>query len=487
MDKFLIVSLSGRKGSGKTELAKICVEKGFTLLSFADALKDMVCECLNINREELRNIKENSAPFVGNEHMVSIVSGRTTISPDCLCPLLLGKQFSGPREMLQFLGTDIIRRFVPNWHIEQLKKRLRSNEKYCIDDCRFPNEKKFLEGFSSYCFFIIKPNNFAISNHESEVSLKPKDFDEIIINNCKLSAFRKKWSQFIDVLLEPDFGRSNLRYLFKNKLHFRNWLKKELATETTIDIAQKLKCSRDKIVWWADRLMLNISREKYKYDLEAFSEADDLHSYSCGLLTSDGCIKFSQNKNNITISFTSCDKELADAVRLSFGTDRPFSERINPISGKKIYDIDCQNYYIIENLKHWNLLPKKSTNEQVPDIIKNDLTAIKHWIVGMIDGDGSIYRSKSNIHISMLGSERTMQFISDVCPCPKAVRVHKKNLFEIRWCGKEAIKMAEWLGQAKRFGLPRKWNHIKNYLSEKSLKNYSEMTSEERRMNRKLP
>ena len=53
-----ILSFSGRKHSGKTELAKICIKYNYELINFADGLKELICNSLDISKEYLEEYKD---------------------------------------------------------------------------------------------------------------------------------------------------------------------------------------------------------------------------------------------------------------------------------------------------------------------------------------------------------------------------------------------------------------------------------------------
>jgi len=459
----MVISISGRKTSGKSEISKIFKENGFIVLHFADALKNLVCEVLNCNREELEIIKEKKINFKFTDDLIKKVAIKTEIEYDKIKLLLQGKEFEEPRNILQYIGTEIIRNNNPNWHINEVKKQIKEGQNYIFDDCRFENEKKFLEEeLSAICWYIIRPVNFNISNHTSETSLNWSYFDEVYINNTSLKVLRKKWKQYLEFLLNPNFMRASLNN-FKNKIEFRNWLKKQLTTKTTSEIARELKCSRDKIVWWCDRFLLKISKEKYLYDYKSFLKPTDFNSYCFGLLSADGSIKF-QGKNRALVSFSNTDFELVEQIQKIFGTEKPIMTRERG-KFKTIYDIDCENPYIVENLKHWNLKPRKSMKEEVPDIIKNDKIYLKNWIVGLIDGDGSIVVLKKNksLRIQILCSEQVIDFIQKICPIETIKRRHKKlKLFELSVYNHKAVDFYNWLNP--KFCLERKWNKINEFI-----------------------
>ena len=381
--KQIIISLSGRKRSGKSELAKICEQKGFKILHFADSLKNLICSILDITRTELDERKEILTDFKIPSGKYKFISNETGIDFTSIVNELEGKWFISIRDFLQYFGTDIIRKYNPEWHIQQMECEINCGGNFCIDDTRFKNELEFLKNKGSINFYIIRPENFDISNHESEINIKWFDIENTVINNIKLQTLHNKWSNYIDSLLNPVV--KNTIFGFNDKMDIRSWLTSELETKSTIQIANENNCSRDKIVWWANKLMVNIPRNHYTFNKRAFSTPTELHSYVAGLLTADGCITTTNNTS--VLKFSSTDPYLTEMVQKAFGTNRPISKMGHKISGKTIYSIDTTNSFIIENLKHWNLKPNKSMKEEFPDILKGEnVKYIKNWLIGLIDG-----------------------------------------------------------------------------------------------------
>jgi len=455
----MIIGLGGRKHSGKTEVAKICKEKEFVILHFADSLKNLVCNVLEYNRAELDENKEKSIKFRFNDKKIRHISKVTNIDFIITKNCLKDVDFNSPRHLLQYLGTELIRANNPEWHINEMRKKIKIGENYCIDDCRFPNELNFIKNeLKGICFFILRPGNFNISNHLSEVSLKWNNFDDTFVNDIKITTLKNKWSNFIDVLLSPEFKIP--LHGFQNKIEFREWLIKELSNNSTTDIAKTLQCSRDKIVWWSNQLMIRISRNSYFYDRNSFLTPTVLHSYCAGLLMADGCIKTMQNRNLTVVSFSNLDLELTKKIQESYGTNRPISITKHKINNKSIYTIDCPDKFIVENLKHWNLKPRKSENEEIPDILKNkEETYIKNWIIGLIDGDGCIKIVNKNLTIQILSSKFVVDYLENFIPIQGIKRQHKDTkLHELNWHNFKALELKKWLDSS--IGLQRKWSKL---------------------------
>ena len=196
----MILGFCGRMRSGKTELAKVCVEKGFTKLYFALPLKQLCADILGVSIDELNRLKGDNTDISLqlNDDICKILSEETDIPLDVVKETCLGKTISTVREMLQFIGTDLIRQYNKDWHVNRIREMINPDINYVIDDVRFPNEKKMIEELGGDCWFIIRPTLDNVSNHESETSLSFNDcWNRIIINDGTLQLLLFKWTLFL--------------------------------------------------------------------------------------------------------------------------------------------------------------------------------------------------------------------------------------------------------------------------------------------------
>lgn len=194
-----IIAFSGRLGSGKTELSSICEQYGYKKLYFALPLKQLCADLLDISIDELNVLKRNNTPInitVGKD-WVDIIHETTQIPYDNVNESIFGKVIHTVRELLQVVGTDVIRKYNFNWHVEQIQSMIDPNEKYVIDDVRFPNEKAMVEKLNGVCWYVIRPIISNVSNHESETSLDWRQFDNIIVNNKTLAYLKYHWELFM--------------------------------------------------------------------------------------------------------------------------------------------------------------------------------------------------------------------------------------------------------------------------------------------------
>lgn len=196
----MIIGFCGRCRSGKTELAKICENYGYTKLYFALPLKQLCADILDVTMDELNKAKNENIPIqitIGND-ICSILSEETEIPLETTKEICEGKYLHTVREMLQFIGTDYIRTYNKDWHVNRIKEMIQPNTNYVIDDVRFPNEKRLIEELGGDCWFITRTTLDNVSNHESETALKWQDcWNKIIINDSTLSAFQFKWETFL--------------------------------------------------------------------------------------------------------------------------------------------------------------------------------------------------------------------------------------------------------------------------------------------------
>lgn len=196
-----IISFAGRIKSGKSELAKICEEKGYKRLYFAMPLKQLCADILDTSITELNKRKNNATPIqiIINEDICKILSQETNIPLNITKELCNGKYIHTVRDMLQFIGTDYIRKYNEDWHVNKIKEMIDENTNYVIEDVRFPNEKKMIEKLGGHCWFIIRTTLDNISNHESETSITWEDcYNKVIINDSTLANLQFKWETFME-------------------------------------------------------------------------------------------------------------------------------------------------------------------------------------------------------------------------------------------------------------------------------------------------
>ena len=197
----MIIGFAGRCRSGKTVLSEVCEKYGYQRLSFALPLKQLCADILDISIDELNRAKNENIPIeitIGKD-ICEILSEETNIPIETTTEICDGKYLHTVRDMLQFIGTDYIRKYNKDWHVNKIREMIDENTNYVIDDVRFPNEKKIIEELGGDCWFVTRTTLENVSNHESETSITWKDcFNKVIINDSTLHEMLFKWEIFMD-------------------------------------------------------------------------------------------------------------------------------------------------------------------------------------------------------------------------------------------------------------------------------------------------
>ena len=266
----------------------------------------------------------------------------------------------------------------------------------------------------------------------------------------------KKFGSFVDNLLSKrkraPFSRDKFLSIFN-----------ECECNTEI-MADKLKCSRDKIVWWARKYMVYINRNSCELDENAFSVINPITAYWAGIISADGSIK-SHLKYDYLLELTNTDKSLVDGFKAFLKTNKNIYSIIPKNRNKRKYYLTVSSPYLIEDLKLWNIEPLKSKFNKIPDVAKNDDELLSSWLVGLIDGDGSIHYTNDgeNVVITILASEQIIDYIQkwSGIPASKSQEKEIENLYNLKFSGKNSVALYKKIYRG--IGLERKWSKVKEF------------------------
>ena len=184
----MIIAICGLQGSGKDTIGSYLINKyGFTKLSFAGVLKDIIAILFGWDREMLEGSSNESRKW--REQIDSWWSEKLQI------PKLT------PRYVLQYFGTDLFRNhFHQDIWVISVERQLSKYSNCVITDCRFPNEINMLQSNGAKIIKItrgILPEWYQL--YESGKIDKPDDihpseylwiktkFDYQIENNSKIN------------------------------------------------------------------------------------------------------------------------------------------------------------------------------------------------------------------------------------------------------------------------------------------------------------
>ncbi|RTK93307.1 MAG: hypothetical protein EKK64_10380 [Neisseriaceae bacterium] len=450
----MIFGISGRKNTGKTTLSERLIERGFKRASFATPLKEYVAKLFNweigslYTQQGKEELLDN--PVFWNKQICDKLEDLAQINLNFTDEV----KFCTRRDALQYIGTDVLRDADPEFHVKKFAEKFIDGD-YVVDDVRFLNEVDTLKKMNGVCVHIIRPYNWVYSNHDSEISVSRKDVDYVVLNDSSQHKMVRKFDMFLDGLFSKRKKPISKIELIEVMNQFNG---------DTKEAAKYLKCSTDKIVWWATKYMINIDRNTYKLNHDAFFRPSKEAAYWAGVISADGTIK-KHLVHDYLVEFSSLDVELVQGLKYFLNTNKPIYEYNQPINNKTKHSLTFSSPYIIEDLKLWNVEPLKSKNNHIPDCIKNNEELLCYWLVGLIDGDGSIYLAKEeSIRITILASLQIIDFLKEWLdiPCSKSQEKDIENLFNLKFCGKNALALYKKI--YKGMGLKRKWDKVIPFL-----------------------
>ena len=186
-----IIGLTGKAGSGKSSVAEILKETGFSVYSLADEIKSSLIDL---------------DPLIPSGSEVVRLS--TLLQSSDL--ETLKRTHPEVRRLMQVLGSEVIRSRDDGFWISQLQQKIVTDytPKVVITDVRFANEAHWVrQGYRSMVICIQRPSNpdeIQGTSHQSEHGLPPELIDHTIINDGSMDYLRK-------AVLELDLGGSNAK------------------------------------------------------------------------------------------------------------------------------------------------------------------------------------------------------------------------------------------------------------------------------------
>jgi hypothetical protein len=214
----MIIGVGGEKKHGKDTVANYLVEQyGYKKMAFADKLKHLCSSAFNVPIEDCYDENKKETGYIipvtlhaANKLLDSILVDYPMHPADMLSIFKkLGNKnmFSSIRDMLQFVGTDILRDMVDeNYHYNSVARVFREENvvRGVVSDCRFANERLNLENqFNANTILVMRPSleKNATSSHASETSLgSENDYHHVIINDGSLEDLYNNVDAFMQQL-----------------------------------------------------------------------------------------------------------------------------------------------------------------------------------------------------------------------------------------------------------------------------------------------
>lgn len=232
--------------------------------------------------------------------------------------------------------------------------------------------------------------------------------------------------------------------------------------ESYTSVAKKFGVNRQTI---SGRIKNAPNRRKLKVNSNYFEVIDtEEKAYWLGFFEADGCIK-----RDGTIQLTLCHEDYEHVNKFKHAIDSEHKIKIENNesykSGAKTAVIRFRDKKMVQDLNKLGVCNNKTFNEKPPENLREDL--IKHYIRGLIDGDGWFSWSKDNrrdyINYEFgLGSSKEMlkwlteQFENFINIKPRKITEYK-TINRIRYSGKDVLKILDWLYKDAEIYLDRKY------------------------------
>lgn len=350
----MLVVVAGRKSSGKTTIADYLRNRGYRRASFAGRLKKLTAAIYGWSEEDLWTDegKESLLPTPvdwGRDEADKLGAMIGAKRPLLATP----KQFFRRREALQYIGTDVLREYDQDFHVNSLKEDISDGQKYVLDDCRFLNELQFCREMGCLVVLIVRPGWYRYSNHRSEIELKRRHFRNIIVN---------------------DGGAEDLVANF-DQLHgaWRNGKMK-------LDLEEKK--NQDKPLAPQMQVM-GLMRPGWFPDANEYFATVEVHSaYWAGVLSATGKIgrhpKYGLTCVTLATQHPSLCRGFLDAI------GHPKEIKIAARDG--VYSLEVTNPFMIEDLKLWGQRAEAGGPDDLPHMVADDPAGLCHWLAGYFDG-----------------------------------------------------------------------------------------------------
>lgn len=209
------------------------------------------------------------------------------------------------------------------------------------------------------------------------------------------------------------------------------------------------------------------AKSKYKKDETFFNNGQN--AYWAGFIAADGCITLDKYGNpSLEIMLSRKDSEILETFKKTTRFTGKITYRDNTV---KIKIHNCRPW-ISDLYQYWNITHNKSLTLQPPNI--TDLNLCLEYIIGYIDGDGSIGLTSSGksgykyLGFGISGTKDLLSWIADtlhkiedteyIVPKP---RNGSGNVYQIGYKNKRARNLLEQLNNIDiPFKLSRKWNKV---------------------------
>jgi hypothetical protein len=193
----MLIGISGIKRSGKDTIANVLIKDfGFKKIAFADKLKDICARVFDLpvsvfHRDDFKDMVFEAPVIIDVEHiknLVTLLEEYTSIPNDAYNALMstgCSKTLYSPREILQFVGTDLCRNCVNDsiW-LDIFNSIVKNTEGHVVvSDARFTNERNLIKSLGGTNILVSRSNLNNKDSHASENDLGDESSYDVHVKN----------------------------------------------------------------------------------------------------------------------------------------------------------------------------------------------------------------------------------------------------------------------------------------------------------------
>lgn len=209
---------------------------------------------------------------------------------------------------------------------------------------------------------------------------------------------------------------------------------------------------------------------KYSINEDFFNLPNTTNCYWAGFLATDGCM-YRTTSQDVEIRLKLNIKD--EIVLLNLKNNIEYSGPIIYPNSRKECSLTLTSIKICNDLsKHWNITPRKTFTLQPPNI--SDENLVKSYIIGAIDGDGTIcYVDNKYLCVGITSASLSYinwfkYWFDKLAPHSISNRNIKQiskvqNWYNYHLVGKRAIEICKILDAIKVSKLDRKWSIARRF------------------------
>ncbi len=236
------------------------------------------------------------------------------------------------------------------------------------------------------------------------------------------------------------------------------------------EIANKLEVNRDTVFRYRKKFSIptpihrgrRINGRKFTINHDFFSEINtEERAYILGFISADGCL--AKTGNDIRIEVQPKDIDILESIKQCLGSDAPIVEEVRDTGFVKQWHsikFRVHSATMHADLCRLGVTPTKTFTLLYPTAIPVYLE--RHYIRGLIDGDGSVFNRKFCLCGTASILAGTQQTILRETGCNLNIRIDK-NGFHIMWGFRKHRNAIMWIYGNSTIYLKRKYDIFTKY------------------------